>query len=205
VDENEANRKVGALKAIIQTLLLEHYWEMDEESGKQRFLGMAEADHLVAMAILNELTQEELAAAFRWPGGEDGDRARGLPALPVIAFLTEAQYERARVTTLAEDEGDRARSLAMEEWERSGAKAQGESELLILAEERFVSAMVKDLVARRGEDAAALEEGALEERIASMHEPWGSRTRRELERLREDLALMLEESARSESRRGAGI
>ena len=34
MEENEASRKVAALTAIIQTLILEQYWEEDEEAGK---------------------------------------------------------------------------------------------------------------------------------------------------------------------------
>ena len=98
MEENEAERKIAALTAIIQTLILEHYWEADEEAGKQRFLRMAEGDHPVAMAIMNELSEAELAEAFRWPGQTHMDAGKELPAMPVVAFLTEDQYERARVT-----------------------------------------------------------------------------------------------------------
>ena len=170
MDDNEASRKIAALTAIIQTLILEQYWEEDEEAGKRRFLGMAEGDHPVAMAIVNELTEDELDAAFRWPGQTHMGAGKELPATPVVAFLTENQYERARVTCVAEDVGDFARELAMQEPIPAGATAPGASERIGLAEERFVSGMIRDLVARRGEGIAAVTKEGVEARIAAMHD-----------------------------------
>ena len=34
MDDNEVRRKIGALKAIVQTVLLERYWKEDEEEEK---------------------------------------------------------------------------------------------------------------------------------------------------------------------------
>lgn len=65
----DADEKVAALKAIVQTLVGEHYSEENEDEAKRRFLAMAEADLPVAMAIVNEPTEAELDAAFRWPPG----------------------------------------------------------------------------------------------------------------------------------------
>ena len=194
VDGTDADAKLAALKSIVQTLVREHYWEENEEEAKRRFVEMAEADLPVAMAITNELTEEELDQAFRWPRGKGEG---GLPESPVIAFLTEEQRERVRVTSAAEDEGDRARSLAMEERDAPAGKSLPASERTGLAEERFVSAMVEDLVRRRGE-GAAVGVGTNDERIAAMPEPWKSRTRRELERLREELGEVLGDTTGAE-------
>lgn len=193
----DADARVAALKAIVQTLILEHYSEENEEETKRRFLAMAEADLPVAMAIVNELTEAELDAAFRWPRGSEGDARSELPATPVVAFLTEEQQERVRVTSVAEDEGDRARAIAMEERDVSGGKSLPACERVRIAEERFVSAMVEDLVRHRGKSAAVVA-GTIDERVAGLPESWMSRTRRELERLRDDLDDMLASSGESE-------
>ena len=133
MDENEANWKIAALTAIIQTLILEHYWEEDEDKGKRRFLGMAEGDHPVAIAVMNELTEDELDAAFRWPDQTHMGTGKEIPAMPVVAYLTQDQYERARVTCVAEHEGDRSSELAMEEsepsWERNRCPGSSEQRM----------------------------------------------------------------------------
>ena len=203
MSEPNASRKIAALTAIIQTLILEHYWEADEEAGKQRFLGLAEGEHPVAMAVMNELTEDELDAAFRWPDQTHMGGGKEIPAMPVVAFLTEEQYERARVTCIAEHECDQAVALAMEETNLPGATALRASERIAIAEERFVSGMVKDLVARRSEGTAAVTTEGVAARIEAMPEPWKSRTRNELERVREDLIEMLAGSGEREAVTGS--
>ena len=202
MDENEANRKIAALTAIIQTLILEHYWEEDEDKGKRRFLGMAEGDHPVAIAVMNELTEDELDAAFWWPDQTHMGTGKEIPAMPVVAYLTQDQYERARVTCVAEHEGDRASALALEESDVPGAKSVGVEQRMRLAEDQFVSAMVQDLVAHRGEEISPGTKGSVEETIDAMPEPWRRRTRTGLGQLREDLTEMLAESGESESATG---
>ena len=64
MEENEASRKIAALTAIIQTLILELYWNEDEEAGKRRFFDAVEEDDPVSMAIANELTGSEIDVAF---------------------------------------------------------------------------------------------------------------------------------------------
>ena len=203
MNEANATRKIAALTAIIQTLLLERYWEVDEEAGKERFRRMVEGDHPVAMAIVNELTEDELAAAFRWPDQTRMGAGKEIPATPVVAFLTEEQYERARVTCVADDEGDFARELGMQEPIPAGASAPGASERIALAEERFVSGMIRDLVARRGEEVGMGTKGSVEERIAAMPEPWKSRSRNELQHVRENLTELFDESGEREAAAGS--
>ena len=102
------------------------------------------------------------------------------------------------MTAVAEDEGDRARTFVTEVPGVPGAGSFPASERLRLAEERFVSAMVDDLVQRRDEGGFARVHQGVDEAIAAMPEPWRSRTRRELERLREDLVEMLGDEAGAE-------
>lgn len=186
----DVDTKIAALTAIVQTLVLEHYWEEDEEEAKRRFLALAEADHPLAMAIVHELTDEELDAAFRWPRSANADARNPLPATPVVAVLTEEQYEQARVTAVAEDECDRVRALAAEDADMPGGESLPANERMRIAQERFVAAMIQDLADRRGGEADAALKGTVEQRIADMPEPWKSRTMREVERLRNDLGEM---------------
>ena len=106
---------------------------------------------------------------------------------------------------MAEDEGDLAASRVLEESDVPGKREVGLEERMRLGEEQFVSAMVKDLVARRGEEAAQGMERTVEERIAAIPEPWKSRTRRELERLREDLGQLLAEAGKGGSGNASSV
>ena len=110
----------------------------------------------------------------------------------------------ALVPSIAEsdNEGEKAVALAMEEPNLPGATVLRASERIALAEERFVSGMVKDLVARRGEEISAVTKQGVEARIEAMPEPWRSRTRQELERVREHLIEMLAESGERGSATG---
>ena len=146
----DADTRVAALEAIVQTLVLEHYWEENEADAKWRFIAMAEADHPLAMAVVNELTEEELDAAFRWPRAANEGECQGPPATPVMAFLTAEQYERVRISTVAENEGDRARELAMNEPGGPAGRTFSATERVRIAERQFVSAMVHDVARHRG-------------------------------------------------------
>ena len=187
MDRTDPRRTIAALKATVQTLLLEHYWEEDEEKAKQRFLELAEADHPMAMAVVNELSEDELEAAFRWPDKADEPGATGLTRMPVIEFLTDEQRERARVTAVAEDEGDRVRTFVTRELGSSEGGVRWASERIRIAEKQFVAAMAEDLAVRRGAPIASGTKADIREMLFAMPEPWKSRTERELGRLRQEL------------------
>ena len=197
MDENEAGRKIAALKAIIQTLLLERYWKEDEDEGKRGFLRVVASDDPVSMAIVTELTEHELDVAFRWPEQVCMVAGNELLATPVVAFLNEEQYERARITRVAADERDRVLVLALEELDLRGAEARGTEACIRLAEQRFVAAMVKDLVARRGEPLDSSTKGTVDEKIDAMPEPWKNRTQEELSELREEIRKVAEDGLRA--------
>ena len=75
-----ASRKIAALTAIIQTLIIEHYWGVGEETGKQRFFDAVAEDDPVSMAIANELNGPEIDVAFAWPGHTQTDVEEEVPA-----------------------------------------------------------------------------------------------------------------------------
>ena len=153
MEENEASRKIAALTAIIQTLILELYWNEDEAAGKQRFFDAVEEDDPVSMAIANELTGSEIDVAFAWPGHTQVGVEEELPDTPVMAFLSEEQRERARITSIAEEEGDRAYALAVQEPDPPAGEPIGTEGRVRLAEKLFLAAIVKDVIARTGESA----------------------------------------------------
>ena len=187
MDDNEARRKIGALKAIVQTLLLERYWKEDEEEGKREFLRAVDADDPVSMAIATELTEDELDRSFRWPEPSHEDAGEELLATPVVAYLTEGQRERARVSDVAANESDSAVVRALQELDPEGNGAKETGDLVRSAEEQFVESMLKDLVTQQGERHEMDEGRTVDERVGAMPEPWRSRTRKELARLREEL------------------
>ena len=53
--------------------------------GKRRFSGLVEADHPVAMALVNELIREGLEVAFRWPNRTHMGAGKEIPARPMMA------------------------------------------------------------------------------------------------------------------------
>ena len=193
---DERSRQVAALKAIIQTLIPEAYWSQEDESpDEERFFEMVEGGEPVAIAIANELTREEIAEACSWGERGDGSIEAELRTTPVMAFLTDEQRERVRVILVAELEADKASGRAHEAAKGSCEAAWGAEERLRPYEEQFVVAMARDLVEQRGEDALDSGEGSVDERVERFPEPWRSRARKELARLRENVAGMLERKA----------
>ena len=188
-----ASRKIAALTAIIQTLIIEHYWGVGEETGKQRFFDAVAEDDPVSMAIANELNGPEIDVAFAWPGHTQTDVEEEVPDTPVMAFLSEEQRERARVTSLAEEEGDKSHALAVQEPDPPGGEPIGTEGRVRLGEKLFLAAIVKDVIARRGESALGDQGQTVDEAITTMPEPWNSRTRKRLGKLREDLREALAE------------
>ena len=101
------SRKVAALTAIIQTLLPELFCKVGEEPDERLFVEMVKQGDPVSMAIANELTPEEIAAAFGWRDQPNGTMETEIRAMPVKAVLGEEQREGARVTCAAEEAADR--------------------------------------------------------------------------------------------------
>ena len=108
------SRKVAALTAIIQTLLPEVFCKVGEEPDERLFVEMVTQGDPVSMAIANELTPEEIAAAFGWRDQPNGTMETEIRAMPVMVVLGEEQREGARVMCVAEEAADRIYALAHE-------------------------------------------------------------------------------------------
>ena len=109
----EAGRQIAALKAIVQTMLPDHYPRGHAKDGKALFGEQLAEDELLAMAVANELSENELEHAFRWADASYGTIDNELAASPVRPHLSEEQVQRARVALLAIAEVDDAHTLAV--------------------------------------------------------------------------------------------
>ena len=97
LDEDEARRKIAALKAIVQAMLHEVYRESGGAAGRKRFDLELEDDEALAMAVANEFGADELALAFGWTDAGFASGGDQLAANPVTPHLGEEQRMRARV------------------------------------------------------------------------------------------------------------
>ena len=96
MDHNEAERKIGALKAIIQAMMPEYYLMQSGGLPKEDFLESLEKDEPIAMAISNEFTESEIEDAFDWTKmASEGGEAE-LRATPVTPFLNADQVGKLR-------------------------------------------------------------------------------------------------------------
>ena len=97
MDHNEAERKIGALKAIIQTMMPEFYLMQWGGLPKQNFVGSLERDEPIAIAISNEFSESEIEEAFGWPKGATEGGETELRATPVTPFLNAEQVGKVRL------------------------------------------------------------------------------------------------------------
>ena len=106
MDHNEAERKIGALKAILKTLMPEYYLMESCGLPKQNFLESLEKDEPIAMAISNEFGETEIEDAFGWTkmAGEGGEAE--LRATPVTPFLNAEQIGKLRLQLANMDRND---------------------------------------------------------------------------------------------------
>ena len=123
MNDNEACRKIAALTAIVQTMMHEVYCAHGTVDGRESFDLQLVEDELLAMAIANELGEEELAQAFGWVEAAFGSNNDELSASPVARHLRAGQRGRARVALLAVEEADHAHTLAVRMPDRPGARA----------------------------------------------------------------------------------
>lgn len=96
MDHNEAERKIGALKAIIQTLMPEFYWTPGDGGSKTTFFEQLECRDVIATAIANELTESEIDVAFGWNERAIGSADAEMRAHPLVPYLRPDQADRFR-------------------------------------------------------------------------------------------------------------
>ena len=87
MDNKEAQQKIAALKAIIQTLMPELYWTQAEGGAQANFGALVEDDDPVATAIANELTEPEIDEGFAWVDRARGSTEAEMRATPIVPFL----------------------------------------------------------------------------------------------------------------------
>ena len=195
MNENEARRKIAALKAIVQAMMHEVYCESGSESGRKRFDIGLDDDDALAMAIASELCADELAHAF---GRTAGDFASGgdlIAASPVTPHLCKEQRTRARVALLAHEEVDHAHTLAVRAPDRPGAAPLSAEERVRLAEEAFLGRLEIDVLHEREgwSGFTTMAKADTEARLSYLPEPWRKHAARRLPELKARVMETLEQ------------
>ena len=171
MDENEARRKIAALKAIVQTMTHEVYSGSGSESARELFVVQLEDDEVLAMAVANELCEDELEHAFAWAEAACGSEKNAIAAIPVLPHLSEEQRSRARVALLAQEEADHAHTLAVR---APGRAPLSDDERVSLGEEAFLGRIEIDVLHEHegwsGFTTTAKADPV--ERLAYLPEPW---------------------------------
>ena len=182
---DDAQRRIGALTALVQTLMCETYCGAGPDNGRALFERQLEDDELLAMAIRNELDDARLAEVFcaSEPGtGPAGDEVAGSPLAP---HLTPEQRRDARVALLAHREADDAHTLAVRAPLYPGSAALSTEDRIRFAEEAFLGRMEIDaLHEREGWSGFTTRSHAdAAKRIAQLPEPWRKHARKRLPEL----------------------
>ena len=169
MDDNEADRRIAALTAIVQMLILDTYGPPGGENAMTSFRELANEGDPLASAISNELTEPEIEQALGSTGRPHATHEAALRATPVHPYLTEEQRERARVRVMrvAEDEVDQACSSGNADPERT-----------------IIHALIGDLAEHRGETPEI--RGTVDEVVEELPEPWRMHARKAVQSVREN-------------------
>ena len=194
MEENEARRKIAALTAIVQTMMPEIYEGPGEASGKEWFDLQLEEDQLLAMAIANELGEDELDRAFGWMEEAFGSSSNEVSASPVAPHLPAEQRERARVALLALAEVDHAHTLAVRMPDRPGVPPLTDEERVRMGEEAFLGRIEIDVLHEHEgwSSFTTMAKPDLKERLDHLPEPWRKHATKRLPELRARLKETLE-------------
>ena len=192
MDENETQPKIAALKAIIQTMMEEAFWCENEGGAKAFFKVMLDDEDPVAVAIRNELTEDEIERAFSWTEMCSGSVEEEMRVMPIVGHLTTEQIERTRVRSVSMDKADNAFEFAMETRGGPGKVILGLKDRIRIGERVFILGMIENLIEQR-DGASVWEEKPLsEETVEELPEPWKTHARRRLGELRSRLTERLE-------------
>ena len=194
LDDNEACRKIAALTAIVQTMMHEVYCAHGTMDARESFDLQVEEDELLAMAIANELGEEELAHAFGWVEAAFGSNNDELSASPVLPHLRAGQRERARVALLALEEADHAHTLAVRMPDRPGVAPLGDEERVSMGEETFLGRIEIDVLHEHEgwSGFTTMAKPDPNERLDHLPEPWRKHAAKRLAELRVRIRATLE-------------
>ena len=198
MEENEARRKIAALTAIVQTMMPEIYEGPGEASGKEWFDLQLEEAQLLAMAIANELGDQELDRAFGWMEEAFGSSSNEVSASPVAPHLPAEQRERARIALLAHEEADHALTLAVRMPDRPGMPPLTDEERVRMGEETFLGRIEIDVlhVHEGWSSFTTMAMSDLKERLDHLPELWRKHATKRLPELRARLEQTLERKRR---------
>ena len=195
MDEDEARRQIAALKAIVQALMRELYSGAGSENGREFFDSQLEEDEVLAMAIANELGEEELAQTFGLEkAGLDSERDE-LATSPIAPHLSKAQRARARVALLAHAESDNAHTFAIRAPKRPDGPPLTDEERVRLGEEAFLGRIEIDVLHEHegwsGFTTVAKADPV--ERLSALPEPWRKHAAKQLPELKVRIRETLQE------------
>ena len=194
MEDNEARRKIAALTAIVQTMMDEVYSGLDSLSAREWFDLQVREDELLAMAIANELSEEELDRAFGWTEAGLGSSANEVTASPVAPHLRAKQRNRARVALLAHEEADHAHTLAVRMPQRPDAPPLSAEERIRMGEEAFLGRIEIDVLHQHQGWSGFTTRAKPDpnERLEHLPEPWRKHAAKRLPTLGARIAETLE-------------
>ena len=194
MDDSEARRKIAALTAIVHTMMHEVYSGPGNEGGRESFDLQVDEDELLAMAIANELAEEELVEAFRWMEVAFGSSGSEVSASPVAAHLRAEQRMRARIALLALEEADHAHTLAVRIPDRAGEPPLSDEERVRMGEEAFLGRIEIDILHEHEgwSGFTTMAKPEPNERLEHLPEPWRKHAAKRLPELRARLKETLE-------------
>ena len=105
MDQNDRDRKIAALTAIVQTMMAKQYGHTGDD-GPEEFERAGNNDDPLALAIGATLSPEEIAHAFAWNDRRLRTADDELGAIPVVPYLSAEQRERVRAMLVASDAAD---------------------------------------------------------------------------------------------------
>ena len=186
MDEKEERRKIAALTAIVQTMIHEVFSGTGGKNGRELFDLQLKEDELLAMAIGNELTEEELDRAFGWVEEAYGSSRDEISASPVATHVRADQRTRARVALLANEEADNAHTLAVRMPDRPGEPPLTAEDRIRVGEEAFLGRIEIDVLHEQEGWATFTTKAKSDpkERLDHLPEPWRKHASRTLPVLR---------------------
>ena len=191
----EAQRRIAALTALVQTLMRETYCGTGARNGRALFDRQLEDDELLAMAIRNELDDAMLAEVFSASHASGHPVGDEVAASLLAPHLTHEQRRAARVALLAHREADDAHTLAVRAPENPDSAALSAQDRLRFGEEAFIGRMEIDALHEQAgwsgfETQAHADAG---QRIAQLPRPWRKHARKRLPELRARITETLED------------